>query len=474
MSIQKQFIFSHAAMIVMPVIFIVLIMILVNFFLLDDTGWGFGWEGDTKQGEEVYQKLIKKASLDKEGLLDKNYLNSISNQQETDSLYIVVRKGTEYIYSDKGIENIKLPSNSTEELKRWGTWFNNHRYFIKRYDFYFDSDEEGSIFMLREGSSFAKNARIFFLIAFFSLILALVLTNVVLSYFMSKRVLNPIQKISVAAENIKQGNLNFTMDAAGRDELSQLINTFESMRVQLKESIRLREKYEQNRRELIANISHDLKTPITSILGYIEGIQEGVAGDPKKHKQYLDMINSKATYMNQLIEELALLSRLDVNRESFQFENVNISRFMSDYMDEIEDDIRERGIQLIINDTVSDSFIDIDRNKIIRVLENIITNSVKYLNNRNGDISIYLTDNEKLVEIAITDNGPGVPEEYLTSIFSRFYRLDASRSHEGSGLGLAISKKIIEAHGGTIWAKNNPSGGLTIHFTLEKKDDENE
>lgn len=474
MSIRKQFIFSHAAMIVMPVIFIVLIMILVNFFLLDDTGWGFGWEGDTKQGEEVYQKLIKKASLDKEGLLDKNYLNSISNQQETDSLYIVVRKGTEYIYSDKGIENIKLPSNSTEELKSWGTWFNNHRYFIKRYDFYFDSGEEGSIFMLREGSSFAKNARIFFLIAFFSLILALVLTNVVLSYFMSKRVLNPIQKISVAAENIKQGNLNFTMDTAGRDELSQLINTFESMRVQLKESIRLREKYEQNRRELIANISHDLKTPITSILGYIEGIQEGVAGDPKKQKQYLDTINSKATYMNQLIEELALLSRLDVNRESFQFENVNISRFMSDYMDEVEDDIRERGIQLIINDTVSDPFIDMDRNKIIRVLENIITNSVKYLNNRNGDISIYLTDNEKLVEIAITDNGPGVPEEYLTSIFSRFYRLDASRSHEGSGLGLAISKKIIEAHGGTIWAKNNPSGGLTIHFTLEKKDDENE
>lgn len=194
---------------------------------------------------------------------------------------------------------------------------------------------------------------------------------------------------------------------------------------------------------MIANISHDLKTPITSILGYIEGIQEDVTGDPKKQKQYLDTINSKATYMNQLIEELALLSRLDVNRESFQFENVNISRFMSDYMDEIEDDIRERGIQLIINDTVSDPFIDMDRNKIIRVLENIITNSVKYLNNRNGDISIYLTDNEKLVEIAITDNGPGVPEEYLTSISSRFYRLDASRSHEGSGLGLAISKKLL-------------------------------
>src|SRR5699024_11723557 len=124
------------------------------------------------------------------------------------------------------------------------------------------------------------------------------------------------QKISVAAENIKQGNLNFTMSAEGKDELSQLIKTFESMRVQLKESIRLREKYEQNRRELIANIYHDLKTPITSILGHKEGIQEGIAGDPKKQKQYLDTINSKATYMNQLIEELALISRLDVNRES--------------------------------------------------------------------------------------------------------------------------------------------------------------
>ncbi len=474
MSIRKQFIFSHAAMIVTPVIFIVLIMILVNVFLFDDTGWDFGQEGGTKQGEEIFQKLIKKASLDKEKLLDKDYLNSISNQLESDSNYIIVRKGNEYIYSDKGIENFKLPSDGSEKLKRWGTWFNNHRYFIKQYDFYFRSGEKGSIFMLREGSSFAKNARIFFPIAFLSLILALVLTNVTLSYFMSKRILNPIQKISVAAENIKQGNLNFTMRAEGRDELSQLINTFESMRAQLKESIRLREKYEQNRRELIANISHDLKTPITSILGYIEGIQEGIAGDPKKQKKYLDTINSKAIYMNHLIEELALLSRLDVNRESFQFENINISRFMNDYIDEIEDDLHESGIQLIINDTVSDPFIDMDRNKIIRVLENIMTNSVKYLNNRNGEISIHLTDNEKVVDIAITDNGPGIPEEYLTSIFDRFYRLDASRSDRGSGLGLAISKKIVEAHGGTIWAKNNPSGGLTIHFTLKKKDDEND
>src|SRR5699024_11622801 len=111
-----------------------------------------------------------------------------------------------------------LPSDGSEKLKRRGTWFNNHRYFIKQYDFYFDGREKGSIFMLREGSSFAKNARIFFAIAFFSLILALVLTNVTLSYFMSKRVLNPIQKISVAAENIKQGNLNFTMSAEGKDE----------------------------------------------------------------------------------------------------------------------------------------------------------------------------------------------------------------------------------------------------------------
>src|SRR5699024_5821272 len=124
-------------------------------------------EGETEQGEEVFQKLIEKASLDKEKLLDKDYLNSISNQQETDSVYIIVRKGNKYIYSDKGIENFKLPSDGSEKLKRRGTWFNNNEYLINKYDFYFVGGKKVSIFILRKGFSLQKMLESFSRLHFF-------------------------------------------------------------------------------------------------------------------------------------------------------------------------------------------------------------------------------------------------------------------------------------------------------------------
>ena len=479
MSIRKQFILSHAAMIMTPIVIIMLIMLLLKVVLVGNTEWDFGKQDFAQQDEsvEIFQSLIKTASLDQEKLMDTQYLTALMNQSDNNAVNLIVRKSNELLYTSKEMDKNKLPAFGSipNEFNPAGIWIHEEHFFVMQYDFYFKDGTEGSVFLLNQASSFAEKASVFFPVLFLTLILTLVLTNLLLSFFMSRSILRPIKKLSAAAENICNGNFDFELRPNGKNELNKLIQTFETMRAQLKESFELREKYETHRKELIANISHDLKTPITSILGYVEGLEKGIAKTPEKKKQYLETIHSKATYINQLIEELALFSKLDVNREPFHFESVNILKFVRDYLEDIEDDLYDKRIQGTLNDVNMNVDVLLDRNKLIRVLENIIYNSVKYRNNGAGQINVSLTKQEKMVLITVSDNGLGVPEEDLSAIFARFYRVDSSRSQGGTGLGLAIAKQIIEAHGGTIWAENNPTGGLIVHFTLEiSEDDRNE
>ncbi|MFD2043797.1 sensor histidine kinase [Ornithinibacillus salinisoli] len=480
MPIRKLLILSHAAMIVTPIIVIALIMFLLYVVLSGNTALHSGhWWGNA-QGEnvELFNRLKKTASIEQEKLFDASFVHSISEKLEMEEANLVIRKGNELIYTSdnlKKISNNDVPSFGDEDFRPIPVRVENEHYSVMQYDFYFQDGMEGSIFILENSPSFVTSARVFFPVLFLSLILTLVCTNVLLSYFMSKRILQPVKQLSSAADNISKGDFDFTIRPKGKDELNKLIRTFDNMRLQLKESLELRDKYEHNRRELVANISHDLKTPITSIIGYVEGIQDGVANTAEKQKQYFDTIHSKATYINQLIEELSLLSKLDVNRESFHFEVVNVTAFMDDYLREIEDDLEEKGIQLVFQHMDVESNVFIDRNKMIRVIQNIVYNSVKYIERTPGRITISLTDREEMIEVCISDNGKGVPEEELASIFTRFYRVDPSRSTSGSGLGLAIASQIIQVHGGSIWAENIQTGGLRVYFTLQKvKDDGNE
>ncbi len=477
MSIRKRFFLSHAAMIIMPLIVIVFIMLLLQVMLRGEVGWN-GSQRFTIQNEKVtesFRKLMKEVSTNQDKFLNSSYLHDISQQIEKENSYLIVRKnGKIYFKSDKLklISAQNLPGFGSKATSPMGIWIGRQNYSIMQYDFYFKNGEEGTIFLLNSGSTFVKFARVFFPIMFISLILTLILTNALLSYFMSRSILRPVKKLSNAAEKIRKGNLDFTMEMKGTDELNQLVQSFDSMRAQLKESLELREQYENNRKELVANISHDLKTPITSIMGYVEGIQDGVANTPVKQHQYLETIHKKAKYMNELIEELSLYSKLDVKKVPFHFEKVNIQAFIKDYSDDIADDLKEKGIGLNFLPSDLNVNVLIDRNKIIRVFENIIYNSAKHNHHTDGQVDISLIDSGEMVQVSISDNGPGVPNEQLSTVFHRFYRVDEARSTDGSGLGLAIASQIIEAHGGTIWAENNPGGGLKVSFKLKKSEDD--
>lgn len=192
--------------------------------------------------------------------------------------------------------------------------------------------------------------------------------------------IKPIFVLKDATERIKEGNLDFQIPVTSYDEVGQLNQGFEEMRKKLKESIEVQTQYEENRKELISNISHDLKTPITSIIGYVEGIKDGVANTPGKMDKYLTTIHTKAKHMDTLIDELFLFSKLDLNRVPFQFETIELNMFMQDLIEEMQMDLSEEGISVYLQlQHVSPLYVIADLEKIKRVISNLINNSVKYM-----------------------------------------------------------------------------------------------
>jgi signal transduction histidine kinase len=244
------------------------------------------------------------------------------------------------------------------------------------------------------------------------------------------------------------------------------------MRIRLKGSMETQLLYEENRKELISNISHDLRTPITAIKGYVEGIRDGVADSPEKMDRYLNTIYSKAVLMDRLIEDLFYYSRLDLKRVSFNFDRLEVVSFIRESLDELASDFDNLTLRFHDPETPgADKDIDVvaDPAHLKRVFVNVIQNAVKYAekDQTRVDVSLCLTQDNVTIEIA--DDGPGIDLEDLPHVFDRFFRADPSRDLRsgGSGLGLAIARQIIEAHGGTIWAENTGTG-TKVAFTLKR------
>ena len=303
-----------------------------------------------------------------------------------------------------------------------------------------------------------------------AVLLILVSTNGILTYFVSKSVLRPIQTLKDAANHIKEGNLEFEVKSTSNDEIGELCIAFEKMREKLKESIDVQIQYENNRKELISNISHDLKTPVTAIKGYVEGIIDGVADSPEKMNRYIKTVYTKASDLDKLIDELFLFSKLDLNKLPFDFQEINIKTYLEDCVEELSLDLEENNISFSLKtEAINNPLVLVDIEKLKRVIINIIQNSSKYMNKEKGKIDIILYEEESEVIIEIKDNGQGISGKDIPYIFDRFYRTDISRNSStgGSGLGLAIVKRIIEGHEGRIWAKSKEGIGTSIFFTLK-------
>ena len=299
----------------------------------------------------------------------------------------------------------------------------------------------------------------------------LVFTALSVGLWIYRSIAVPLVKLKKATKNIKEGNLDFVLEVEGNDEFSQLCQDFEEMRKRLKESTEEKILMDKENKELISNISHDLKTPITAVKGYVEGIMDGVADTPEKMDRYVRTIYNKTNEMDHLINELTFYSKIDTNRIPYTFSKLNVEDYFSDCAEELGLEMETRGIELVYANYVEKGVqVIADGEQIRRVIRNIVSNAIKYMEKPRGIIQLRVKDVGDFIQVEIEDNGKGIAAKDLPYIFDRFYRTDVSRnsSKGGSGIGLSIVKKIMEDHGGKVWATSRLGIGTIMYFVLRK------
>ena len=230
--------------------------------------------------------------------------------------------------------------------------------------------------------------------------------------------------------------------------------------------------FDRESKELISNISHDLKTPITAVKGYVEGIMDGVANTPEKMERYIKTIYNKANEMDRLINELTFYSKMDTNKIPYTFNKIYVTEFFDDCAEDLNVELSAKNVEFSYSNYVEPEVMVIaDAEQIKRVVNNIVSNSLKYTGDgKQKRINLRVKDVGDFIQVEIEDNGKGIAAKDLPNIFDRFYRTDASRnsSKGGSGIGLSIVKKIMEDHGGKVWATSKENIGTVMYFVLRK------
>lgn len=309
------------------------------------------------------------------------------------------------------------------------------------------------------------------IIVLIAVILVFIIAIIILSLITSKTIIGPIEKITRGANEIANGNLDYEIDYSSTNELGQLADSFNEMRIRVKQSIEKQNKADQHSKEVMAGIAHDLRTPLTSVKGYLEGLRDGIADTPEKRERYLETIYSSTCSMEKMLNDLMTVSKLELGSITLDCEKVLISDFMA-YADEVGKGLEKVDFDYEIIDNSKDNpklYIDTDR--FTRVIDNIISNCIKYKRpEAKGKIILSVSEYEHSVIFELADNGMGVDSESLPKIFDTLYRADKARSNvsDGNGLGLSVCKQIVELHGGMIWAQNNSMGGLSIFISLPK------
>lgn len=422
-----------------------------------------------------YETLQKVAEEQPEKLEEQAYLDKINQELAGKYSYLIIRKNDTIIYGEESNSEIltKLPEYDKEATEGASDVCveGEEQVLLKQIDFEYPDESEGTIFIITSMERVVPEVKKIVIDMGVSVVLILMFTAGMLTIWIYRGIINPIKKLQIAAQNIKAGNLDFTIEEAGHDEIGELCRNFEDMRLRLKESAEEKIASEKENKVLISNISHDLKTPITAIKGYVEGIMDGVADTPEKQDKYIRTIYNKANEMDTLINELTLYSKIDANRIPYNFKRINVADYFSDCVEEVGLELEAENIKLTyINYVDADVQIIADPEQLRRVINNIIGNSVKYLDKEQGFISIRIRDVGDFIQVELEDNGKGIAAKDLPYIFDRFYRTDASRNSAtgGSGIGLSIVRKIIEDHGGKIWANSKEGTGTIMYFVMRK------
>ena len=319
-----------------------------------------------------------------------------------------------------------------------------------------------------ETRAFHAAAAVTWVVLICTILLSVFLTNRFIIRSLFRRIGDPLKKLSRGARELGDGNLDFRISYDRDDEFTPVCLLFNTMAGKLKDLVSETQRDEESRKELIAGISHDLRSPLTSIQAYVEGLEDGVASTPEMQKSYLSVIKNKVRDIDALVSQLFLFSKLDLSDYPVSVAPVGISGFIAEFAGRHSAEYEERGLSMISCVSDDDLAAMADEALLSRVLVNIADNSARYKAEEHGHLWIDACRNGKTVSLILSDDGPGVAQSELERLFEVFYRSDKARRDPslGSGLGLAISRKMVERMGGKISAENGEHGGLAIVIDL--------
>lgn len=329
-----------------------------------------------------------------------------------------------------------------------------------------------------------KNMMRFYQIMLLFIVIVFTMIFVICIFLMQRKnrtqIMDPIIHLKQSAECLTAGDVDRPVYDEGYGEIRDLSIAIEQLRIQLKANVIQHEKSEDNRKFLMSSISHDLKTPVTAIRGYVEGVLDGVANTPQKQEHYLKKAVDKTVLMSHMIEDLLLYTKLDLNQIPFQLERIQINAFMVSAIEDTLLSYTKEEKTLSLEDQLHEPcYIMLDPQRFQRVVQNILDNARKHTTRQQGIVRVTLRQSGAGIIIAFCDNGEGIKKEDLQHVFERFYRGDSARKIEGSsGLGLAIASQMVHGMNGRIWAVSEEQKGTSImvsfprvHSKLQKSRD---
>ena len=495
MKLRTKMMLSFTVIVLMPVLLFVGAITVMNRFQMKKVRDNYGitdtqniFFGNSLEvlhalNESIRREVLDAAETDSALLRDTEYLENLNETLLKRNSYLILRSGKQLVYSGlpEGKELFsRLPSFHGPEinLAEEGIYYGGEdQAFVTQTDFYLRDGTEGSVFTVTQIGKLLPEIRSMLMDIAVMTIMILGTTAAILVLWQYSSIIRPLGNLKKATREIKKGNLDYELDVTGKDEISELCMDFESMRSRLRENAEEKMQSDAEYKVLISNISHDLKTPITAIKGYCEGIIDGIASSPEKMDKYIRTIYHKVNDMDRLIDELTLYAQIDTNRIPYNFTTIPVNDYFGDCAEELRMELESQNIDLRYYNYIQDDDVSIigDAEQLKRVINNIISNAVKYMDKARGIINFRIRDAAEYVQVEIEDNGKGISAADLPNIFERFYRADASRNSRtgGSGIGLSIVRKIIEDHGGRIWATSKEGTGTVMHFALKKSSEEN-
>jgi len=303
-------------------------------------------------------------------------------------------------------------------------------------------------------------------------IICSIISGIIVLNWMLRNVFEPILMLKKAIALIESGDLYTHIDYREDKEFAFIYRAYDDMREKLKDSAEENVSSELEMREIISNISHDLRTPITAVKGYVEGLLDGICdNDPVKRERYLRTVLNKSNDMSKLVDELSIYSKIGANSVKYNIAPVLVNYYFNKIALELGTELEAKNISFEYDNRVAASIkMKADQEYLKRTINNIVSNSVKNMPEKDGKISLEVSDEGEFIRVDLTDNGKGIPPEDIPHIFDRFFRGNAARTNPtgGSGIGLAIVKKIIDAHEGKIWVTSKVGEGTTMSFLLKK------